>query len=348
MLFLDSTENNNAHTIAWHWNFGTGSPGDTSSLPAPSFTYNESGEYEVSLVTVNNWGCFDTVKKPAFVYVSPTADFDFTIGCIDDKVEFTDLSFAEEDDEVTAWQWNFGDGSTNEDVSDEQHPVYRYDYLGEKEIELIVFNTIGCADTLKQIVDIHPSPSAGFSVLQNYDNEQGNVSLIDASTDAESYYWDFGDGYSIYDDYPPVNHSYEYDGLYEIEQVVWNEFGCPDTALVEYDFMFKTLFIPNALNPNGVSPETKVFKPKGRNLQYFHIAIYNTWGEILWESDKLDADGSPIESWDGTYEGKLVPIDVYIWKAEAVFRDGTFWEGTVVGNNDGSSQATSGYVVVVR
>jgi len=102
------------------------------------------------------------------------------------------------------------------------------------------------------------------------------------------------------------------------------------------------------LNPNGYDPETKLFTPKGRNLKYFHIGIYNTWGEVIWESTALDADGSPTESWDGMYEGKLVPSDVYIWKAEAMFQDGTMWEGDVIGHTEGISNKTSGYVVVVR
>ena len=174
------------------------------------------------------------------------------------------------------------------------------------------------------------------------------MALEDQSFDAETYYWDFGDGFSVYDDYPPVIHTYEYDGIYMIEQVVWNEFNCPDTARKEYDFLFKTLFIPNALNPNGFDPETKVFQPKGRSLLHYHIAIYNSWGEMIWESTALDAAGRPVESWDGTYEGKLVPSDVYIWKAEAMFKDGTIWDGNVVGNTDGMDNRTSGYIVVVR
>ena len=347
MMFIDSTLNNNSYPVSWHWDFGTGLAGDTSNLSNPSFVYHESGEYEVSMITVNNWGCSDIVRKPAFVQISPTADFEFTIGCLDESVDFTDLSYVEEDDEITAWIWNFGDGTTNIDTSVLQNPTYTYAYLGDKQVELIVYNSIGCKDTLKQMVSIHPNPTAGFNVVENYDNQQGNVALEDQSLDSETYYWDFGDGYSIYDDYPPVIHSYEYDDTYMIEQVVWNEFGCPDTAWVEYDFMFKTLFIPNALNPNGMDPEIKVFQPKGRNLKYFHIAIYNSWGEKIWESSALD-QGRPAESWDGTYEGKLVQTDVYIWKAEAVFLDGTFWEGDAVGNTDGISKSTSGMVVVVR
>ncbi len=348
MHFADSTENVNAYTVSWHWNFGTGLSGDTSSLPSPNFLYENYGEYDVSLMTVNNWGCWDTITKDVHVRISPEANFEYTTGCLDEMVYFTDLSTAEEDDEVTAWRWNFGDGNTEKDTSILQDPAYRYDYLGEKQVELIVKNTIGCTDTLKQWVSIHPTPTAGFSIIPNYEQEQGNIALEDYSMGAESYYWDFGDGFSVYDDYPPVIHRYEEDGVYPIQQIVWNEFGCPDTLVKDYNFLFKTLFIPNALNPNGIDPEIRLFTPKGRNLRFFHIAIYNSWGELMWESDKLDAEGRPVESWDGTYKGKLVPTDVYIWKAEAVFKDGTFWEGEVPGHNNNLSESTSGYVVVVR
>ena len=348
MNFIDSTENGDAYTVSWHWNFGTGFGGDTSNTQSPIFVYENSGVYDVSLITINNWGCIDTVVKTASVHISPTANFQYTTGCLNEKVEFTDRSFADEGDQITNWRWNFGDPSTNADTSQMQHPIYSYGQLGEKEVELIVYNTIGCPDTLKQFIDVHPIPTAGFTVTENYENEQGRVALEDASMDSEAYYWDFGDGYSLYDDYPPVIHSYEEDGVYRIEQVIWNEFGCPDTAFREYDFMFKTLFVPNALNPNGYDPDTKLFTPKGRNLKYFHIAIYNHWGEILWESTALDAGGRPAESWDGFHEGKLVPSDVYLWKAEAVFRDGTVWEGNVVGHTDDIPTGTSGYVVVVR
>jgi hypothetical protein len=53
---------------------------------------------------------------------------------------------------------------------------------------------------------------------------------------------------------------------------------------------------------------------------------------------------------NGTYEGHLVPIDVYIWKAEAVFRDGTVWEGSNTSdiNQDELATSTSGLVVVER
>ena len=92
----------------------------------------------------------------------------------------------------------------------------------------------------------------------------------------------------------------------------------------------------------------QVFKPVGRNLQDFYIAVHDTWGNLLWESTKLDIYGRPVDSWDGTYDGEPLPTDVYIWRASARFRDGTIWEGTVIGNNAGTSGSTSGTVTIVR
>ncbi|HSG68474.1 MAG TPA: PKD domain-containing protein, partial [Bacteroidales bacterium] len=349
MHFIDSTEYVNAYTTAWHWNFGTGTSSDTSNLASPNFVYDVTGEYDVTLTVTNNLGCSDKITKTVFVKRSPVADFEFTTACLDQNVQFTDRSYVTEPgDQVVAWRWNFGDGLTTGDISSQQNPKYSYNYLGEKHVELIAYNTIGCPDTIMRVVDVYPTPTAGFTIFTNYEEVQGRVALEDMSVGAEGYYWDFGDGFSVYDDYPPVIHDYEYDGIYTIQQVIWNEYGCADTATQEYDFMFKTLFIPSALNPNGIDPETKLFTPKGRNLEYYHIAIYNTWGEMLWESSALDADGSPTESWDGYYEGKLVPSDVYVWKVEAMFKDGTVWDGNLLGKDDGMDNRTSGYVVVVR
>ena len=41
--------------------------------------------------------------------------------------------------------------------------------------------------------------------------------------------------------------------------------------------------------------------------------IFNRWGEMIFESNKLG------EAWDGTYKGKLVPNGVYTWKVD--FKD---------------------------
>ena len=125
-----------------------------------------------------------------------------------------------------------------------------------------------------------------------------------------------------------------------------NEFGCSDTSnqivLVEY---FKGLHVPNALYPAHPDFEVSHFVPKGVGLQSFHIWIYDAWGNKIWESTELDADGRPTGAWDGTFEGTPMPQDAYVWKVEAIFTDQTAWLGKEYPNG---RYAASGTVTLIR
>ncbi len=345
--FIDETEQNGAVITQWSWDFNTGNVGDTSVFRNPLFKFDTAGTYNVSLVVVNQYGCMDSVTQEVWVDHIPMADFEYSGPCEGEFVHFTDLSEGF-DSEITSWKWNFNDPVQIADTSSAQNPSWLYAQQGSNTVSLIVENQNGCIDTALIDVTIMNSPTANFSLIRNYEDVPGSVLLEDLSSGAENYLWDFGDGYEVWDNNPPVDHLYEDEGEYMITLVVWNDVGCPDTAMLEYDFIYKSLFIPNALAPASSNPEVKVFKPKGKNLSEFYIAVHDSWGNLLWESDRLDEDGRPVDAWDGTYDGKLLPTDVYIWRARAVFRDGTFWEGTSVGNNEGSSGTTQGNVTLVR
>jgi len=147
---------------------------------------------------------------------------------------------------------------------------------------------------------------------------------------------------------PPIVHQYDMDGNYTITLVSWNEYGCQDSAMFEYEFVFKSLYVPNAFAPASGNPNVTKFQPRGIGLKSYLIQVYDTWGNIIWESTRLDDDGRPVEGWDGTYKGKLLPQDVYMWRVKAMFRDGTVWEGESVGNMSGLSREAQGTVTLVR
>ncbi|MEI6815761.1 MAG: gliding motility-associated C-terminal domain-containing protein [Bacteroidota bacterium] len=57
----------------WHWNFGdTLVTSDTSNLQNPTFTYPDTGFYNVRLVTTSSWGCNDTAFETIHIRVGPT------------------------------------------------------------------------------------------------------------------------------------------------------------------------------------------------------------------------------------------------------------------------------------
>jgi gliding motility-associated-like protein len=67
---------------------------------------------------------------------------------INPSFEFTDLSSPN----VTAWDWNFGDGS----YSAIQHPTHSFSDVGTYPIKLIVETQYGCLDTIEYQVKVNP------------------------------------------------------------------------------------------------------------------------------------------------------------------------------------------------
>jgi large repetitive protein len=87
------------------------------------------------------------------------------------------------------------------------------------------------------------------------------------------------------------------------------------------------LFLPNAFIPGTTNGQINTFLPKGRQMKSFHLQVFNNFGELIWETTKLDANGSPVEGWDGTFKGTPAQQGVYVWQASATFVDGTEWKG---------------------
>ena len=64
--------------------------------------------------------------------------------------------------------------------------------------------------------------------------------------------------------------------------------------------------IPNAFTPNGDGVNDRVCFNTDEILE-FHIAIFNRWGERVYESD------DPTQCWDGTYRGNICMPGVYTY-----------------------------------
>jgi hypothetical protein len=81
------------------------------------------------------------------------------------------------------------------------------------------------------------------------------------------------------------------------------------------------------------------------NLKTYQLTVINEWGNIVFQSNALDGNGSPMEGWDGTVNQEAQPTGTYMWTISATFQDGTIWNGTNVG--DGNTK-TYGTVLLIR
>lgn len=67
-------------------------------------------------------------------------------------------------------------------------------------------------------------------------------------------------------------------------------------------------YMPTAFSPNG-DGKNDVWGPTIKDVQELKIAIYNRWGEKIWENQ----EGQTF--WDGNHESIMAPEGVYTWTA---------------------------------
>ncbi|MEW6469819.1 MAG: PKD domain-containing protein [Bacteroidota bacterium] len=211
VAFTDSSLN----AVSWAWDFGDGF---TSTQQNPQHTYTSNGTYLVTLVAQDASGCSDTTVRGPIVIQKPTAGFvsPGLANCAPSLVSFTDQSLG-----ATAWSWDFGDGS----FSTASNPSHIYNTPGTYTISLVVFNALGCSDTL-----VRPNyitvlgPLANFSFTSAGNCNSTPVQFTDLSAGAVSWSWNFGDGNVSSLQHPA--HTYQLSGQFTVSLIVSDAQGC--------------------------------------------------------------------------------------------------------------------------
>ncbi|GIV32736.1 MAG: hypothetical protein KatS3mg031_0271 [Chitinophagales bacterium] len=218
-----SFTNTSVNGSSFVWNFGD----QTSSTAVnPVHTYQQAGFYLVSLT-----GSFPNLSgtgscllvDTAHIEIPLAAKFDFVNGCHGDSVCFTDKSTYTAGNNITSWNWNFGDANT----SSLQNPCHVYAAPGTYVVSLTISNGV-CSDVFTDTVVILPPPSAAFTVANT---SCVNVPLLfnDGSAPNVNYWsWNFGDGGTSLNQNP--SHSYNPAGSYTASLTVQDIYGCTDTT----------------------------------------------------------------------------------------------------------------------
>jgi YVTN family beta-propeller protein len=135
------------------WLFGDGGY-KASKIPInPVHTYENAGNYNVSLKVKNDWG-IDKVEKSKYINVTalpPVAQFSASVtkGFATLNVQFTDKSLY-----ATGWNWSFGDVST----STQQNPAHNYTNIGRYTVNLTASNIIGTNKSANVLINITQNP----------------------------------------------------------------------------------------------------------------------------------------------------------------------------------------------
>jgi gliding motility-associated-like protein len=151
---VDFFNRNNANIQTFDWDFGDGT---TSTLPAPTHTYADTGIYTLKLVVNRGLPCSDSTTAPVKVYPGFFPDFTMLGQCQNVPVQFNDLTTATYG-APDKWEWDFGDPTSSTNTSILKNPTHIYNATGRYDVTLVVFSNKGCYDTVRKTIDILDQP----------------------------------------------------------------------------------------------------------------------------------------------------------------------------------------------
>lgn len=314
------------------WDLGNGQTDTTINADA---VYTVAGTYSVSLTMTNVLGCSATYTATDAItaYGLPIVTFfvEPDTGCAPLDVQFSNTT---DPGMIGGCTWQFGDGGSSS-LCDVPHT---YQDPGTYTVALTVTSPAGCEGdtTLYHLVHVDPSPIANFSFgPQPTDFYHPGVRFQDQSSiDAVDWAWSFTQGSPDHSSDTLVMVTYPGDegGIYPVELIVTNVYGCTDTIEipVKIDGVF-SVYVPNAFTPN-TDRVNDVFTPviKDADTRNYEFSIFDRWGTEIFRTVELG------EGWDGTVKGAEPKTDVYTWKVR------------VRSSVDGFMRAFTGKVTVLR
>ncbi len=296
------------------WDFGDGTPRVTAGLNSVQHSYAAPGTYNVTLVLNDSAYCNhpDSLVVQLRVAAEVVADFEVPpTGCVPFAANFINTSIGGQQ-----FRWDFGDGNTSTDIN----PTNIYSVAGTYTVRLVAIDSATCniIDSTSQTITVFDLPTANFNWGSNPPVENTPTVFINLSSpDAVRFRWEFGDGDTLETtSRVDVMHQYNATGTYNACLIAYNAAGCPDTLCLPVEaLVVPVIDVPNAFTP-GKNDVNSIIKVRGFGISKMKFIIYNRWGQKVFESE------NPNAGWDGTFNGKMQPMDVYAYTLDAEFFDG--------------------------
>jgi gliding motility-associated-like protein len=196
---------------------------------------------------------------------------------------------------IDSVSWNFGDGSTSNQMS----PTHFYPVPGNYLVRLTEsFSGKNYQDSVRITIHDLPKIELGDTILLY----SGATIVLHAGTGFRSYEWSTGSGG------PDI--AVENAGNYWVKVEDQNCCFNSDTVYVNvFNYFFPTAFTPDGDGKNDVFRMIGLY----RNIN-FKLYLYDRWGQMVFQTDNMD------EGWNGNFSGQPCPPGSYSWVAFIDFR----------------------------
>ncbi len=229
--------------VGYNWELNGSFPGVGNGLPTITTQITTNGNYTTNLYVTDALGCMDSTQLITPI-LQPQANFTAP-EVICNNVNFNSANLSSNYAQ-SEWYWNNQLVSTSDDANFLiSHPDNAAITSYNDSISLIVFDAIGCSDTLTLPLLVS-APNADFSYTLTGSNvdQFGNFtcpSVFSAFLDeSESvgnivdWAWTFGDG--KFSSLQNPSNTYVFSGTYSASLVITDEYGCQD-SITYADFL---------------------------------------------------------------------------------------------------------------
>jgi PKD repeat protein len=205
----------------WNWSFGDGTYASTNTT---SHVYTTGGNFTVNLTATNTGGSSSDYKYIT-VYNATVTGFNanITSGNAPLPIAFTVTT---PNDNATAWNWSFGDGS----YALTQNVTHTYSTYGIYTVIENASNAYASSNTTKSnYVTVHnATPITSFNGFPTSGIQPLVVTFTDTSTVTGGLFWNWSYGDGTFGNftvptYP--SHTYSSVGIYSVSETITNDGG---------------------------------------------------------------------------------------------------------------------------
>lgn len=244
--------NNGVPLESFLFSFPDGSTQTTTSVATPvTHTFNTEGNFSVTLVTTDRFGCVSASTNTIITITKPNAAFSIPpVVCGNEQVATVNNSSGSN---PVSYQWlvnnsivGSGTNYTTQYTGTSGTSSTQYNYT------LIATDVNGCKDTASSVLIVStPIADADYVLSGASVNSAGQytcppvfsnfTNTSDSYGNIANYHWIFGDGKQSTLENP--NNTYVFPGTYSFSFKIVDEFGCTD-SIIYIDYL--TIFGPEA------------------------------------------------------------------------------------------------------
>lgn len=294
----------NAVSYAWDFNDGTLHLSEDTLV---SHTYLKPGIYNPSLVLKDSAGCISASNLPTTILMdslSVAMSVSAKSVCDATSIDFSAASYSLGSDLLQSkikYKWFFGD--TENTVSSEQSPSFKYNKPGNYRVILLAQSDAGCTVQSSDSVFVNPLPIINAGTDKYIVHGSSDVMNAMTSDSCLSFEW------------TPALYLSEATILNPIVTPLQNQqyllkatskSGCSSIDTVKVTVLTQ-IDVPNIFSPNGDGINDTWQIKFLDSYPGATVDVFNRYGQKIYHSNGYSRE------WDGTLNGVALPIGTYYY-----------------------------------